>query len=101
MGAISLALVGGEMMRLTRRRWIAGMVLIIWATLGPIGMAFSACAVMGGCEGACTLTSCLKPSLLTSGLFAIGSVAVPLLEHPLMTALKVPEPPPRSLPTSA
>jgi len=101
MGAISLALVSGKTMGLTQRRWIAGMVLLIWAILGPIGMAFSMCAVMGGCEGACTLTSCLKPSLLTAALFAIGSVPVPLLEHPLMTALKVPEPPPRFLPTSA
>jgi hypothetical protein len=88
-------------MRLTRRRWIAGLVLIIWAALGPIGMAFSACAVMAGCEGACTLTSCPTPSLPAAALFPIGPVPVPFLEHPLMTVLKVPEPPPRSLPTSA
>jgi hypothetical protein len=89
------------MMDLTRRRWIAAMVLIIWATLGPIGMAFSACAVMAGCHGACTLTSCLAPNLPAAALFAIGSAPVPFLDHPLMTVLKVPEPPPRSLPTSA
>jgi hypothetical protein len=85
---------------LTRRRWMAGMVLIIWTILGPFGMAFSACAVMGGCEGACTLTSYLTPSLPMATLFPIGSVPVLLLEHPLMTVLKVPEPPPRLPPTS-
>jgi len=90
------------MMSHTRRRWIAGIVLILWAILGPIGMAFSACAVMGGCEGACTLTFCVPPSSLSqAALFAIESVPMPFLEHPLMTVLKVPEPPPRSLPTSA
>jgi hypothetical protein len=86
---------------LIRQRWITGMIVILWVLLGPIGMAFSACAVMAGCEGACTLTSCLTPSLPMAALFPIGSVAVPLLEYPLMTVLKVPEPPPRSLPTSA
>src|SRR6266511_3160631 len=78
----------GETMGLARRRWISGMVLILWVLLGPVGMAFSACAVMAGCEGACTLTSCLTPSLPTFILFPIGSVLVPLLEHPLMTMLK-------------
>jgi len=33
-------------------------------------------------------------------LFPIGAVPVPLVEHPLMAMLKVPEPPPRSLPTT-
>jgi hypothetical protein len=87
-------------MGLTRRRWMTGMVLILWVLLGPIGMAFSACAVMAGCQGACTLTSCLTPNLPTAALFPIGSVPVPLPEHLLMTMLRVPEPPPRSVPTS-
>jgi hypothetical protein len=85
----------------TRRRRIAGMVLILWVILGPIGMAFSACAVMAGCEGACTLTSCPTPTLPSAALYSIGPVPVPLLKYPLMTVIKVPEPPPRSLPTSA
>jgi hypothetical protein len=101
MSAISLALESGAMMSKTRRRWIAGIVLIIWAILGPIGMAFSACAVMGGCEGACTLTFCVPPNLSQAALYPIESVPMPFLQHPLMTVLKVPEPPPRSLPTSA
>jgi hypothetical protein len=87
-------------MSLIRRRWLTGVVLLLWAVLGPIGMAFSACAVMAGCEGACTLTSCPTPSLPTMTLFPIEAVPVPLVEHPLMVMLKVPEPPPRSLPTT-
>jgi hypothetical protein len=87
-------------MRFTRRHVMIVMVLIVWALLGPIGMAFSACAMMAGCEGACTLTSCLTPNLPTVALFPIGSVPVPRIEHPLTTMLKVPEPPPRPVPTT-
>jgi hypothetical protein len=76
------------------------MVLIVWALLGPIGMAFSGCAVTAGCGGACTLTSCLTPSLPTAALFPLSFVPVPRIEHPRMTMFKVPEPPPRSVPTN-
>jgi len=88
------------MMRPTRRRWIAGIVLMLWVLLGPVGMAFSGCAMMASCHTACTVSSYRTPSLPTAALFAIGSVPVPLLTPPLMTMLKVPEPPPRLLPTS-
>ena len=74
---------------------------MIWVILGPIGMAFSACAMMAGCEGACTVASCLTPTPLSAALWAIGPVPVPFLPYPLMTVIKVPEPPPRSLPTNA
>jgi hypothetical protein len=89
------------MMKHTRRRWITGMVLILWTMLGPIGMAFSACAMMAGCEGAYTLTSCLTPCLPMVALSPIGSVPVWHAEHPLMTMLKVPDPPPRTDLTAA
>jgi hypothetical protein len=88
-------------MGLARRRWITAITLLIWAILGPIGMAFSACAAMGGCGGACTLTSCLTPSQTTVALFPIGSAPVLRIEHPLTTMLKVPKPPPRLVPTTA
>ena len=87
-------------MGLAKRRWVAGMVVMLWVLLGPVGMTFSTCAVMAGCGGACTLTSCLAPGLPTVTLFAIGSVPIAPLKHPLMTLLKVPKPPPRSLPLS-
>ena len=77
------------------------MVIMLWVLLGPVGMAFSACAVTAGCEGACTLTSCLTPSLPRVALFPIGAVPVAPVGHPLMTMLKVPTPPPKSVPTSA
>jgi hypothetical protein len=87
-------------MGLPKRRLVAGIVVILWVLLGPVGMVFSSCALMGGCGGACTLTSCLTPSLPTMALFVIGSVPTLPLKHPLMTMLKVPKPPPRSLPVS-
>jgi hypothetical protein len=87
-------------MRLSRRRWITSIVIMLWVLLGPVGMAFSACAMMAGCQAACTVSAYRTPSLPTAALFAIGSVPVPLLEPPLMIMLKVPEPPPRLLPTS-
>ena len=87
-------------MDLAKRRWVAGIVVMLWVLLGPVGMTFSTCAVMGGCGEACTLTSCLAPGLPTVTLFAIESVPIAPLKHPLMTLLKVPKPPPRSLPRS-
>jgi hypothetical protein len=90
-----------KLMRFTRRHVMIGIVLVVWILLGPIGMAFSACAVMAGCGGACSLTSCLTPSLPTAALLPLGSVPVPRIEHPLMTLFRVPDPPPRSVPTTA
>ena len=88
-------------MSLTRRRWITGIVVILWVLLGPVGMAFSACALMAGCQAACTVSSYRTPSLPTAALSPTGSVPVPSIGHPLMAVLKVPEPPPRSLPAIA
>ena len=88
-------------MDLIRRRRITGIVIILWVLLGPVGMAFSACAMMTGCQAACTASADPTPSCPTEALSPIGSVPGPLLTHPPMTMLKVPEPPPRSLPTRA
>lgn len=89
-------------MGFTRRQLVTGMVLVVWLILGPIGMAFSACVVMGaGCEGSCTLTSCLTPPLSATTLFPMGSVSPPFIDLPFKTIIKVPKPPPRSLPTTA
>jgi hypothetical protein len=84
-----------------RRRWITGMVVMLWVLLGPVGMAFSACAMMAGCQAACTVSSYHTPSLPAAALLAIGSVLVPSIGHPLMTMLEVPKPPPRLLPANA
>jgi hypothetical protein len=87
-------------MGLTRWRWITGIILIFWVLLGPVGMAFSACALMASCQAACTVSAYPTSSLPTAGLFPMGSVPVPYIGHPLMTMFKVPVPPPRLLPTS-
>jgi hypothetical protein len=87
-------------MGLTRRRWTTGIVIMLWVLFGPVGMAFSACAMMASCQAACTVSAYRTSSPPAAALFAIGSVPVPLLKPPLMTMLKVPEPPPRLLPTS-
>jgi hypothetical protein len=80
-----------------RRRWITGIVIMLWVFLGPVGMAFSACALMAGCQAACTVSDCQVLSGPTHVLSLVGSLPVSACGHPLMTMLKVPEPPPRSL----
>jgi hypothetical protein len=87
------------MMGLIRWRWITSIVIMLWVLLGPVGMTFSACAMMAGCHAACTVSSYRTPSLPTAALLPIGAVPVPLIKHPLMTMFKVPDPPPRFLPT--
>jgi hypothetical protein len=85
------------MMGLIRRHWVAGIVVMLWVLLGPVGMAFSACALMAGCQAACTVSDAPKPSSPTQALSLVGSVPVLACGHPRMTLLKVPEPPPRFL----
>lgn len=46
-----------EVRRMTRRRLVVAMVLVLWVLLGPIGMAFNGCAMMATCGAPCALTS--------------------------------------------
>jgi len=85
-------------MGLTRRRWITGIVILLWVLLGPVGMAFSACALMAGCQAACTVSAHPATDSPTEALSLLGSVPGPLVTPPLTPVLKVPKPPPRALP---
>lgn len=71
------------------------LVLVAWVLAGPIGMAFSCCATM--CEGSCATGT---PSLeAQSGASIAPRVAagVPSIGVPPSAALRVLEPPPKSL----
>jgi len=89
-------------MRLNRRRLITGMVLVLWALLGPIGMAFSSCATMGSsCTVPCALTPCIMPVLPSPAALLVTSWQVPDVDYHASTIIKVPVPPPKSLAVSA
>ena len=81
---------------MTRRR-LVGMVLVLWVLLGPIGMAFNGCAMMGTCGAPCALTSCVMPSVFIQAPLPVTFVQVGLFPSPPSTLVKVPTPPPRSL----
>jgi hypothetical protein len=81
---------------MTRRR-LVGMVLVLWVLLGPVGMAFNGCAMMGTCGAPCALTSCVIPSVSIQAPLPVTFVLAALFLSPSSTLVKVPTPPPRSL----
>ena len=82
---------------MTRRRFLVGMVLVLWVLFGPIGMAFNGCAMMGTCGAPCALTSCVMPSVSIQVPLPVTFVQAALFISPSSTLIKVPTPPPRSL----
>ena len=83
---------------MTRRRFLVGMVLVLWVLFGPIGMAFNGCAMMGAsCSAPCALTSCVMPSVSIQVPLPVTFVQAALFISPSSTLVKVPTPPPRSL----
>ena len=87
---------------MSRRRVVVGIVLVLWAPFGPIGMAFNGCAIMGAtCGAPCVLTSCIIPTVSSQVLLPVTSVQVERSTHPPIVLVKVPTPPPRSLSVSA
>ena len=82
---------------MTRRRFLVGMVLVLWVLFGPIGMAFNGCAMMGTCGAPCALTSCVMPSVSIQAPLPVTFVQAVLFISPSSTLVKVPTPPPRSL----
>lgn len=85
-----------EVRRMTRRRLVVGVVLVLWVLLGPIGMAFNGCT-MGTCGAPCALTSCVMPSVSIQVPLPVTFVQAALFSSPPSTLVKVPTPPPRSL----
>jgi hypothetical protein len=89
--------------RTSSRRLITVFVLVVWVLLGPIAMTYGGCAGMGAmCMGPCALTSCvlsIAPNIAPLPLVAYLQIQ-PLECHPT-SLLKVPDPPPRSVPNAA
>jgi hypothetical protein len=89
-------------MRLSRRRLITAMVLVLWVLLGPVGMAFSSCASMGvTCGAPCALSTCVMPTLPAQAPLPVTSVQGEYSAYHPSTMVKVPTPPPKSLSVSA
>lgn len=85
-------------MPVSSRRQVILVVLLFWIIAGPIAMAFSGCAAMGGmCGSPCALTSCLlsrPPHPIPSPL--ITHVVIEGVYYHPMAFIRVPDPPPRS-----
>jgi hypothetical protein len=85
------------------RRGFTIVLAILWALVGPIGMAFDGCAAMGGmCEAPCGLTTPavgVTPALIAV-LNPIGVIVRTAAGRPTGVA-KVLDPPPRAVPHSA
>jgi hypothetical protein len=86
---------------MNRRRVVVGIVVVLWAIFGPIGMAFNGCAMMGAtCGAPCALTSCIMPSVSNQMSLPMTSMPIEHSIHPSIVLVKVPTPPPRSLSVS-
>jgi hypothetical protein len=86
---------------MTRRRLIVATVLVLWVLLGPLGMAFNGCAMMGSCGAPCALTTCVLPSVSIQAPLPVTFVQAALLGPLSSPLVKVPTPPPRSLVAAA
>jgi hypothetical protein len=82
---------------MTRRHLVVATVLVLWVLLGPVGMAFNGCAMMGTCGAPCALTSCVTPSVSIQAPLPVTFVQAALFSSPSSILVKVPTPPPRSL----
>jgi hypothetical protein len=86
-----------EVRRMTRRRLVVAITLVFWVLLGPVGMAFSGCAMMATCGAPCALTSCVMPSISIQAVpLSVTFVQAALFSSPSSTFMKVPPPPPRA-----
>jgi len=83
------------------RRIVTVMLLAFWVLLGPVGMAFSGCAGMDGCDVLCGTTSSVVwiPSTAPTEV-RVRAVEVDLDGHLPMADGNVPETPPKFAPLS-
>jgi hypothetical protein len=80
---------------MNRRRVRVGIVLVLWALFGPIGMAFNGCAIMGAtCGAPCALTSGIMPILPSEVSLPVTFMQAEPSIHPTIAFVKVPTPPP-------
>jgi hypothetical protein len=83
------------------KRIVTVMLLAVWVLLGPVGMVFSGCAGMDGCDVLCGTASSamLMPGTAPTEV-RVMPVAVGLDGHLPLADGKVPETPPKSAPLS-
>jgi hypothetical protein len=83
------------------RRIVTVMLLAFWVLLGPVGMVFSGCAGMDGCDVLCGTTSSVVriPSTAPSEV-RVRALEVGLDGHLPMADGNVPETPPKFAPLS-
>ena len=83
-----------------RRRFLTLVLVIAWVFLGPVGMAFSACAEMEGCDALCgTTASAPGPAAVATEAVVLWMEAS-LDGHLPLTGLEVPDAPPKFAPRS-
>ena len=83
-----------------RQRLLIVVLVIAWVFLGPVGMAFSACAEMEGCDALCgTTVSAPGPDAVATEAVVLW-VESSLDGHLPLTGLEVPDAPPKSAPLS-
>jgi hypothetical protein len=82
------------------------LVLVAWIVLGPIGMAFEACAAMmalalcdGGPCGVVTALVSTAPTVVPP--IALAESPAPLAQHPIAVLRSALEPPPKLVRLSA
>jgi hypothetical protein len=85
------------------RRLGAVLVLLLWISLGPIGMAFNGCAAMGAmCGSPCALTSYALTALYSPlSLLPLSFLPIKPLASHATPILEIPDPPPRSISIAA
>jgi hypothetical protein len=77
------------------------MLLACWVLLGPVGMAFSDCAGMDGCDVLCgTASSAVRVPSAALTEVRVRAVEAGLDGHLPLADGKVPDAPPKSAPLS-
>lgn len=84
--------------RMDSRRLVTVGVLVVWVLLGPIAVSFGNCTGMGAmCEGPCGSTSCVALTASVGPVPPAGYLVVKPPDYLQTPALKVYDPPPKSL----
>ena len=85
---------------MNRQRLLTLVLLVAWVFLGPVGMAFSACAEMDGCDALCGTNAAVPgPVAVATKALALW-VESSLDGHLPLSGLEVPDAPPKLAPLS-
>jgi hypothetical protein len=85
---------------MSRQRLLTLVLLVVWVFLGPVGMTFSACAEMDGCDALCGTSAAVQgPVAVATEVLALW-VESSLDGHLPLSGLEVPDAPPKLAPLS-